>query len=185
MYSDISGYMPEWLKTVIVVALAVAAIAITVATVGVGLPVIAGTIYGVYSAGAQIASNKKHGADTLKNVAGAFVGGFISGATLGSPLGQVVGGFVNAGINEIENLLLHNSDKKPFSIIGMLYEGVIYSGANLAQSAIPIFPLQLGGALFIDFYAFDYSDTNKANDIQEIIDFLQLLGEKIGDAVLE
>jgi len=136
--------MPEWLKITIVVAVAVAAIAITIATVGTGMPAIAGIIYGTFSAGAQIASNKKHGAETLKNVAGAFVGGFISGASLGIPVGQIVGGFINAGINEIENVMLHNPDNMPFSVIGMIYEGVIYSGANLAQSAIPIFPLQMG-----------------------------------------
>jgi len=184
MYTDITGYMPEWLKITIVVAVAVAAIAITIATVGTGMPAIAGIIYGTFSAGAQIASNKKHGAETLKNVAGAFVGGFISGASLGIPVGQIVGGFINAGINEIENVMLHNPDNMPFSVIGMIYEGVIYSGANLAQSAIPIFPLQMGATFFIDYFAFDYSDTNKANDVQNIFDFLQALGEKIGDAVL-
>jgi len=66
----------------------------------------------------------------------------------------------------------------------MIYEGVIYSSANLAQSAIPVFPLQMGATFFIDYYVFDYSDTNKANDIQNIIDFLQFLGENIEEDLL-
>lgn len=183
MFTDSTGYAPKWLKFATVAIIAIVAIAITVSTVGVGMPLAAGAIYGTISASAQISSNNKHNANTFKNVVGAFVGGFVSGTTFGNPLGQIIGAFVNAGINEVENTLLHNIDDKPFNYIGIIYEGVIYSAANLAQSAIPIFPMQIGSAYFIDFYAFDYSDTNKNDDIKSIKELFQYLVEKIGDVL--
>ncbi|MFA7106355.1 MAG: hypothetical protein WC154_03540, partial [Candidatus Izemoplasmatales bacterium] len=114
------------------------------------------------SAGGQMLSNYKNGEeDITKNVAGAFVGGFISGATLGSPIGQISAGFINATINEVENEWLYDDDPEFFNLEDVLYEGTIYSVANLFTGSIPNAKLAQNTAMFIDFLAFDFSDTNK------------------------
>lgn len=166
MMSDDSGYMPKWLKKVgiaaIVAVVVVATVAVTVSTAGLGTTLIAGSIYGASSAGGQMLSNYKHGEeDIMKNVAGAFVGGFISGATLASPIGQISAGFINATINEVENEWLYDNDPEAFNLEDILYEGAIYSAANIITSTIPNKKLAQDLALLIDYLAFDLSDTHK------------------------
>jgi RHS repeat-associated protein len=165
MMTDDSGYMPKWLKKIGIVAIVavvvVATVAATVSTAGLGTAIVAGAVYGTASAGGQMLSNYKHGEkNIMKNVAGAFVGGFISGATLGSPFGQVTAGFINATINEVENEWLYDNDPEAFNLEDVLYEGAIYSVANLFTGLLPKNTAQ-NLALFIDYVAFDFSDTHK------------------------
>ena len=79
MYSDISGYLPDWIKDIGLAVFAVAVIAFTVATLGTGVA-LTGIIFGTLSAGSQMYSNYKNGTDLMNGVIGAFVGGYISGA---------------------------------------------------------------------------------------------------------
>jgi len=176
MLIDESGCMPDWLKKLgivaIVAVIVVVTVALTVSTAGLGTVLMAGAVYGVASGGAQMISNYKHGEeDIMKNVAGAIVGGFISGATLGSPVGQITAGYVNAVVNEVENEWLYDKDPEVFNIEDVIYEGTIYAAANLVTSWIPNAKLQQDLAVFIDFLAFDFSDTNKDAVTQKLRDY--------------
>jgi hypothetical protein len=154
MYSDITGYAPEWLKTVAIIGVILGTIlvvaAITALTMGVGTTIMATSMAGAVIHGAAVgtligagvgavAGGIIGGATSDWNVEGILTGigiGFGGGAIIGAIIGGSIGALQyshavsqwgSAGGRSAQQNMIHHFDKH------VIKEGHSYLGRNVIQ----------------------------------------------------